>query len=732
MKAIWAKNLQNEMNVTLAFALDLGEKQRFSFTLAAASLYRVYVDGEFWGFGPQRAAKGFARYERFDGVGKRLVIEVESICIETFWVIKQPPFFACEVETENGKKFEATDFVCQRLIDRIQKVQRYSYQRGFAETFALSRDRRALYLGQGYDAPVMGVETVAHPTLLPSIVDKPKYRVHTEQTIIEEGFIGEDSSLPVWRDRAHWLVGDILEGYKEEEWADFLTDEASRFVYHEEKSGVKTARKYRKVDFSRAITGFFEVTVRAKNAGCVYILYDELLWRELGKGEKYVSFERNTTSNVCKWKIEEAGEYALTTFEPYTCRYACIVFDEGLDVEFAIRDYENPNADRLRFTCADARVNKIVEAARATLAQNAVDLLTDCPSRERAGWLSDSFFSSVAERIFTGENQAERAFLDNYAKAREPQLPKGMLPCCYPADYIGGMYIPNWALWYIMEIEKYAQIYGVDDVVRGAKENVLGILEYFKGYENEFGLLENLESWVFVEWSAANDPDHVCGVNVPSNMAYAACLKVAAKLYGIPSFTAKAENIERFIKATAFNGKFFVDNLIRNEEGKLVQSGLLTEVCQYYAFWFGCIDKDEYADLYEELMGNLGTNRAVGYLPEVGEPNVMYGLYMRVDLLMRDRERKKIFDECIRLFAPMAERTGTLWEHNGISASCNHGFASYAIRWLVYALTGYDPLYGAMDESGEGIGIDCELVLPLDGEKNARKISVKNNRVNME
>ena len=30
----------------------------------------------------------------------------------------------------------------------------------------------------------------------------------------------------------------------------------------------------------------------------------------------------------------------------------------------------------------------------------------------------------------------------------------------------------------------------------------------------------------------------------------------------------------------------------------------------------------------------------------------------------------------------MAEQTGTLWEHMGASASCNHGFASYVLYWL--------------------------------------------------
>ena len=384
----------------------------------------------------------------------------------------------------------------------------------------------------------------------------------------------------------------------------------------------------------------------------------------------------------------------------------------------------------MRFTCSDKRVEKIVEAARATLAQNAVDLLTDCPSRERAGWLSDSYFSSVAERIFTGENQVEKAFLDNYAKAKMEGLPEGMIPMCYPSDYLGKTYIPNWALWYIMEIDKYAKIYGVDDAVLNAKDTVLGILQFFTRYENEIGLLENLESWVFIEWSAANDADHIRGVNIPSNIEYAACLKVAGTLYNIPAFLEKADDINKKIKMLAFDGKFFVDNLIRNEEGKLVQSGLLTEVCQYYAFWFGCADKNEYADLYAELMNNLGTNRKEDYLPNVGKPNVMYGLYMRVDLLMRDGERGKVFDECIRLFQPMAERTGTLWEHNAICASCNHGFAAYATKWLIYALTGYDAINGGA-AAEKGIGVDCEIALPLDGDDKYRYLSVKNNCVTM-
>ena len=110
----------------------------------------------------------------------------------------------------------------------------------------------------------------------------------------------------------------------------------------------------------------------------------------------------------------------------------------------------------------------------------------------------------------------------------------------------------------------------------------------------------------------------------------------------------------------------------------------------------------------------------------LAKPNVMYGIYMRLDLLMAAGKRERIAKECVGLFAEMAERTGTLWEHKGIEASCDHGFASYAVRWILYALTGIDVLYGAedCDPQGGGIGIDCEISLPLsDGKRFSVRIS---------
>lgn len=679
MEGVWGKGLQNERNDTLAFVLTLSEKKSLSVSLAAASCYKIYVDGEFFAFGPQRAAHGYARVAEYSFAAKTVVVEVHSPNVRTFCWICQPPFFACELTDENGDRYSSNDFACYRLTDRVQKVPRYSYQRGFAEIYRMSQDRTALYDGKAI-FPQIACERVSLPKLLPSFVDEPKYEIFAPIKTVERGGVVIDEKALVWRDRAHLLVGRNFDGYKIEEWTESATDEASKFVFFPNAQGKLV---YQTLDFGRAITGFTELTITVEKAATVYLIFDELLWKEAGKGDNYVSFNRNSCSSVHKWTFEQAGTYRVSTFEPYTVRYGCIVSTDGAKVELSQRSYENPNVRYFPLYTTEEKLQKIEKAGRATFAQNSTDFLMDCPSRERAGWLCDSYFSSEVEFLLTGKNQAEKTFLQNYALADCSGMPKGMIPMCYPSDAYD-TFIPNWAMWYILELEKYANRWGRDEIIEQSKTKVDGLLEYFADKENEFGVLENLDGWVFVEWSAANDLNHIQGVNIPSNICYAATLKAAARLYGYEKLLKKAERIELFVKERAYDGNFFVDNLVRNKKGDLVQTGVLTETCQYYAFWFGCAKKEEYPKLYEELIERLGTNRKAGYLPKMGKPNAFFGLYMRIDLLMRDGRREDVKRECEQLFYPMAERTGTLWEHNNISASCNHCFASYAIKWLQY------------------------------------------------
>ncbi|QKJ18917.1 family 78 glycoside hydrolase catalytic domain [Microbacterium hominis] len=53
------------------------------------------------------------------------------------------------------------------------------------------------------------------------------------------------------------------------------------------------------------------------------------------------------------------------------------------------------------FECSDARINRLHEAGRWTFRDNAVDVPTDCPTRERSGWTGDfQIFAPTAAMLF--------------------------------------------------------------------------------------------------------------------------------------------------------------------------------------------------------------------------------------------------------------------------------------------------------------------------------------------
>lgn len=153
--------------------------------------------------------------------------------------------------------------------------------------------------------------------------------------------------------------------------------------------------------------------------------------------------------------------------------------------------------------------------------------------------------------MLTGKNVIEKAFLENFILNKEfRHIPEGMIPMCYPADHNNGNFIPQWAMWYVLEIEKY--VYGNQDfeLAERSKNLIYSLLKYFESFENENGMLENLQGWNFIEWSRANDPDLVNGVNFPTNMLYMRMLKCVSALYKDLILERKADRLRKNIRKT--------------------------------------------------------------------------------------------------------------------------------------------------------------------------------------
>ena len=384
--------------------------------------------------------------------------------------------------------------------------------------------------------------------------------------------------------------------------------------------------------------------------------------------------------------VEVAGYntacYSNDKYPPYELKYLRVYLSDGTEASaLSLIALENKEVTA-KFTCKDENVATMYEAAVNTFLQNALDIFMDCPGRERAGWLCDSYFTAQAEALLCGKSDIEKRFLENFLVGDWEEIPKKMLPMCFPSELYEKVFIPNWAMWFLIELEQFSRREPESELVPLLKEKAYGILEYFKGFENEYGLLEDLEGWIFVEWSIANAQSHVCGVNVPSNMIYAKAIESVARLYGESSLIKKATKIKEILSSLAFDGKIFRDNLIR-KNGKLILTDNYSKTCQYYAIFCGMSQGEDYEKFLLEKYGAMGASG----LPEAS--NMLTGHCLRLWWLLSRGYKRECIIEAKRMFLNMAKHTGTLWENESPNASCNHGFTSILTVFLADALFGY-------------------------------------------
>ena len=439
------------------------------------------------------------------------------------------------------------------------------------------------------------------------------------------------------------------------------------------------------LDFGRIEAGFIKASMSALEESDVVIGFSEYY-----EGDTF-KVSNMKAHNVLEYFLPQGESKELMSFEPYTFRYVMVAVKEGaINLNaFGVKTFMFDITGVEPLTCADETLNTIHRAAVRTFAHNAVDLYMDCPSRERAGWLCDSYFTAKAEYALTGETKVEDAFLENYRLFKnQGDYPEGVLPDCYPSDVrAGGTFIPQWTMWYILEVEEYIHKRGHLEQKEEFRESIYALLGFYRQYENEDGLLECLPSWNFVEWSKAND--WTWDVNYPTNFLYARVLECIADLYDDAECERRSREVQKMATGQSFNGQYFHDHAVRDENGVLQLQEDASEACQYYAVLFAGIDIDspKYKEL-KHLIRNVFRPDRKGIMPEIMEVNAFIGAYLRLETLHQMREYELLLEDVKGFFGKMEEYTGTLWEFRDFTGSMDHGFASYALVAIQQGLNG--------------------------------------------
>ena len=685
-KPVWLKDREKEKHLRVQFKTFFEGKSSKNYVVkvATSGIYHLNVNGEFVCYGPARAGKNHFRVDEIDisnfvKDGQNVVIiEVAGYNITSFYIMQQDSFLQAEI-FENGCSIRACnkDFTARVTPYYIQKTEKYSYQRPMLECYRYNLPDTFLFDLEKGTEPITETEEKA---LICRRAGYPIYEVETAEKI-GNGKVLHIEPEKIVRNRSLTYINDYeMTGFKMDE-LEIIVSELLQKLDSEpgvlKKSNILNNDEYAMYELSHNSSGMLKFSVECDEDTIILITFDEILSETDGKLHPL----RYGTNNGIRYELKK-GKYDLQFFEVYTMKFIQVSVLKGSCVfsGLSMINYKHPPINK-RFNYNNPKLQKIIDAAIETFKQNAVDLYTDCPSRERAGWLCDSFFTSRVGYCLDGNCNIETDFLENFLHEDQFEgLPRGMFHMCYPSDHRNGNFIPNWAMWLVLELEEYIERGGSRELIDRFKIKIIELLEYFEKFENSDGLLENLEKWVFVEWSRANDL--VQDVNYPSNMMYYKMLKICDKLYNMPECSKKADRIRNEILKQSYNGKFFVDNAKR-VDGKLVLSGETTEVCQYYAFFCGIVDDKSHKWLFDTLVNDFGPDRrSNNKWPDVHFANALPGNYLRLEILMEHKFYDLILENIEGYFYHMAERTGTLWEHADDSNSCNHGFASHVLFWL--------------------------------------------------
>ena len=155
-------------------------------------------------------------------------------------------------------------------------------------------------------------------------------------------------------------------------------------------------------------------------------------------------------------------------------------------------------------------------------------------------------------------------------------------------------------------------------------------------------------------------------------MLYSKVLSIAGRWFDDAEMIKRSERIRQAVIKYSFDGRFFRDQAFIRD-GKLVCEPHISEVCQYYAFYFGVADA-AFQDLKKRLVNDFTPHSNNGDIEKV---NAFMGMYMRMDLLHVWGYDDILLNEIKEFFGHMADITGTLWEHKSLSCSLNHGFTAY-------------------------------------------------------
>lgn len=246
-------------------------------------------------------------------------------------------------------------------------------------------------------------------------------------------------------------------------------------------------------EFATQISARLYMKIKGKKGQKIRILCGE----ELLEGSLYVRSEMRCTCTYDETLILSGGEDEVEFFDYKIFRYVNIFTDEDFDtscVSAMVRHHRF--TEKIRLHSDIPHLNSIWEICKNSVKYASQESILDCVSREKGAYLGDFLISGLSHFYLTGDKDYFKKNLYDYAhSARVSKSLMSVANASHMQEFA------DYSLVFPLQVQNYLTLTGDCHAVADLFPVLEGILEEFKVYERDDGLLDNvIDKQNLVDW----------------------------------------------------------------------------------------------------------------------------------------------------------------------------------------------------------------------------------------
>jgi alpha-L-rhamnosidase len=417
--------------------------------ISADDYYKLYVNGSYVGEGPAQSHPSHYYYNVYDAV-PLLREGINTIAVHVYY---------------HGGVTRAYNSADYRQGFVLELEGEGGVLLGTDETWKVKR-------AEEYVAK----ETIGYHT---------QYFEHIDQRKKEEGW-----QSPAYED-SEWLQASTAScvGYR---WAEQPTPPVQ--VYKVSPAHIEQREFGYFLDFGQELSGAIAIQAKGQSGEQVEIRCGE----ELAE-DGSVRYEMRCNCTYRDLWILSGGDDTLEWWDYKAFRYVEIHARPetlaGEHIQAIVRHYPVPQQSAALQTDHEL-LDAIWTICRNGVVYGTQDYYTDCPTREKGGYLGDNTVTGPSHFYVTGDLRLYRKTLKDFALTS--RICPGLMAVT-PGNYM--QEIADYSLQWPLQVLQYYQHSGDEAFVAEMLPYAEGLVDYFMRYANRDGLLCDVtEKWNLVDW----------------------------------------------------------------------------------------------------------------------------------------------------------------------------------------------------------------------------------------